>query len=234
MLWPDGMRRLSDYADVIGPETIEAWPTIAEVSPAGSMLMGGTALAVHLSHRRSNDLDLFTPDEFDPDPVHDALDRRGEFELARKSPGHLHGTFNNVKLDILWNAGALTLDTPTTIAGLAVGSVRDIMATKLRAITSRHILRDYFDVMCIEQSAGVSLEEGLVLYVHKYRITPQHGSMHALVMGLGYFDDVEDDPLLRTVVGDDVRDRVVNYFKSRHSEVVQAFERGLAPPSLRS
>ena len=221
--------RLSDYADILGAPTMAAWPVVAEEVPDGSMLMGGTALAVHLLHRRSDDLDVFTPDEFDPDPVHAALDRRGSFELARKSQGHLHGTFDGVRLDILWNAGARTLDAPTKVAGLAVGSVQDIMATKLRAITSRHILRDYFDIMCIEQSTGISLEEGLALYVRKFAITPQHGSVHALVKGLGYFDDVEDDPVLRTRVGDDVRERVTAFFESRHPDVVRAFLRGLGP-----
>ena len=122
---------------------------------------------------------------------------------------------------------------PRPIAGLDVGSLQDIMATKLRAITSRHILRDYFDVMCIDQ-AGVSLEEGLGLYVRRYRITFQHGSVHALVKGLGFFDDVEDDPVLRTMAGDNVRDRVAAYFNSRHLDVVHAFERALGMPDPQS
>ena len=226
------MGSISDYADVLGPRTSAVWPVIAEIVPESTVLMGGTALAIHLSHRRSEDLDLFTPDEFDPDPLHEALGRRGNFELTRKSQGHLHGIFNGVKVDILWNAGARTLEEPTILAGLAVGSVQDIMATKFRAITARHILRDYFDVMCIEQQAGISLEEGLALYLHKYGITPQHGSIHALVTGLGFFDDVEDDPVLCSMVGEGVRGRVVDYFESRHPDIVQAFRRGLDPPAL--
>ena len=224
------MDSLSDFADLLGPKTVAAWPVVAEIVPAGTVLMGGTALAVHLSHRRSEDLDLFTPDEFDPDPLRKAFEHRGAFRLVRHSEGHLHGTFNGVKLDILWNAGALTLETPTVVDGIAVGSVQDILATKFRAITSRHILRDYFDVMCIEQQAQISLEEGLGLYMRKYGIDPQHGSVHALVAGLGFFDDVEDDAALAHMAGDDVRDRVVAYFTSRHAAVVRAFRRFIDPP----
>ena len=134
-------------------------------------------------------------------------------------------------MDILWGAGALTLTEPANVAGLAVGSVQDIMAAKCRAITDRHILRDYFDVMCIEQQAGITIEEGIALYLRKYGLPPQHGSVHALVTGLGYFDDVEDDPLLASTVGGDVRDRVVNYFEARHPEIVRAFMQGPEPPS---
>ena len=157
------MGPLADHAEVLGPQTTAVWPVVAEIVPDGTILMGGTALALHLAHRRSEDLDLFAPHEFDPDPLHESLDRFGNFVLSRKSLGHLHGTFAGVKIDILWNAGALTLKQPTVIAGL------------------------------------------------------------------GYFGDVEDDPVLRSMVGDDVRDRVVNYFESRHPTIVQAFTQTTSP-----
>lgn len=224
------MESISDYAELLGPRTTAAWPVLAEIVPDGTVLMGGTALAIRIAHRRSEDLDLFADHRFDPDPLHHSLADRGDFVLSRKSPGHLHGTFEGVKVDILWNAGAVTLAEPTIITGLAVGSLQDIMATKCRAITDRHILRDYFDVMCIEQKAGITIEEGVALYLQRYGLSPQHGSVHSLVAGLGYFDDVEDDPLLRGMIGEDVRDRVVNYFESRHPEIVQTFMQSPQPP----
>ena len=83
------MGPLSDCAEVLGPHTTAVWPVLAEVVPAGTVLMGGTALAIRLGHRRSEDLDLFTPDEFDPDPLQRSLEGRGNFVLSRKSRGHL-------------------------------------------------------------------------------------------------------------------------------------------------
>ena len=103
------MGSLSEYAGVLGPRKTAVWPVVAGIVPDGTVLMGGTALAIRLAHRRSEDLDLFTQHEFDPDPLHDSLDGLGNFVLSRKSLGHLHGTFDGVKVDILWNAGALTL-----------------------------------------------------------------------------------------------------------------------------
>ncbi|MCY3805722.1 MAG: nucleotidyl transferase AbiEii/AbiGii toxin family protein [bacterium] len=193
--------------------------------------MGGTALAMQLRHRRSEDLDLFTPHAFDPDPLHAALEARGDFRLTRKSQGHLHGTFDGVKIDILWGADAATLRPPTLVAGIPVGSLQDIMATKLRAISSRHLLRDYFDVMSLEQLAGITVEEGFALYLQKYGLSVNHGSVHALVRGFGYFDDVMDDPILRGMVGEDVRDRVVGFFTARHPAIVRSVMQG---PSSRT
>ena len=220
------MGSLAEYAEILGPATRAAWPTVAEIVPAGTVLMGGTALAMHLRHRRSEDLDLFTPHAFDPDPLHAALDARGEFRLARKSQGHLHGTFDDVKIDILWGAGAATLQSPTPVADLPIGSLQDIMATKFRAISSRHLLRDYFDVMSVEQLAGITVEEGFTLYLRKYGLSANHGSVHALVRGFGYFDDVMDDPILQGMVGEDVRERVVGFFTARHPAIVRSVVQG--------
>ena len=226
------MGSLSEYAEVLGPATRAAWPTVAEIVPAGTVLMGGTALAMQLRHRRSEDLDLFTPHVFDPDPLHAALAARGDFCLTRKSRGHLHGTFDDVKIDSLWGADAATLRPPTRVAGLLVGSLQDIMATKFRAISSRHLLRDYFDVMSLEQLAGITVEDGFTLYLRKYGLSVNHGSVHALVRGFGYFDDVMDDPILQGMAGEDVRDRVVGFFTARHPAIVRSVVQGPEVPDL--
>ena len=90
------MGSLSDHAEVLGPQTTAVWPVVAEIVPADTVLMGGTALALHLAHRRSVDLDLFTPEAFDPDPRHETFDRLGHFVLDRKSQGTLLGTFDGI------------------------------------------------------------------------------------------------------------------------------------------
>ncbi len=61
------MESLSEYAEVLGPATRAAWPTVAQIVPAGTVLMGGTALAMQLRHRRSEDLEWLrrtAPDDF--------------------------------------------------------------------------------------------------------------------------------------------------------------------------
>ena len=53
---------LEDLRGLLPEGTVEAWPKVAAVLPAGAVLMGGTALAVWLRHRRSEDLDFFVPE----------------------------------------------------------------------------------------------------------------------------------------------------------------------------
>lgn len=59
---------------------LEVWDTVGQLAPPSGELMGGTALAVHLNHRRSEDLDLFVYDPFDPLPLLERLKSRGEVE----------------------------------------------------------------------------------------------------------------------------------------------------------
>ncbi len=54
------MRVLSErICSVLPPDTALTWKTIAPIVPPTAYLGGGTAIAVHLAHRVSRDLDLF-------------------------------------------------------------------------------------------------------------------------------------------------------------------------------
>ena len=80
--------------------------------------------------------------------------------------------------------------------------------------------------------AGISVEEGFTLYLQKYGLSVNHGSVHALVTGFGYFDDVLDNPILQGMVGEDVRDRVVGFFTDRHPAIVRSVVQGPERPGL--
>lgn len=57
------------------------------------------------------------------------------------------------------------LEPTTAVAGLQVAGLGDPLAMKLNAIAGRGQLRDYYDLMAIEQHGGRSVEEGLALYL---------------------------------------------------------------------
>ncbi len=62
-----------------------------QMSPRGFYLAGGTALAIHLAHRISVDLDWFTPDSF-PDGMMLAQSLRNsdvELEIEQVSAWHI-------------------------------------------------------------------------------------------------------------------------------------------------
>ena len=53
MALPDELR------SVLPPDTVRIWALVAPVVPRAAYLVGGTAVAVHLRHRPSRDLDFF-------------------------------------------------------------------------------------------------------------------------------------------------------------------------------
>jgi hypothetical protein len=83
-------------------------------------------------------------------------------------------------------------------AGLQVGGLGDLLAMKLNAIAGRAQLRDYFDVMTIEQKGGRSVEEGLALFLVRYRPEHTDSALRPIVLGLAYLDDVADDRSCRS------------------------------------
>lgn len=217
------MKELDSYRGVLATPLIDAWPHVAAVVPDDGILMGGTALALRIRHRVSRDLDLFTTDSFDPYEIERRLLSRGRFVTDHRDQGTLDGTFEGARIQILWARGQKVLAPPTVMAGMRVGSLQDIVATKLNAISGRAQLRDYFDLMCIEQTADLRVEEGLQLFMDRFAVDSAHPSVSAVLRGLGFFDDVPEDPGLEESQGRGTRSRVVNYWTRRQQQIISSF-----------
>ena len=68
---------------VVLAETAAAWAAIRGVVPAGAYLGRGAAIAVHLRHRVSRDLDFFLRQPVDLDRPVDELQRRGRLAVEQ-------------------------------------------------------------------------------------------------------------------------------------------------------
>lgn len=218
------MTTLDDLRGVLPDEAIDAWPHVAACSPDDGVLMGGTALAVHLRHRVSRDLDVFTSKPFEPHAIAAQLSRRGPFAITTQDAGTLNGLFDRTKVQFLWAAGQRVLEPGPTVAGLTVGSLSDLIATKLKVTADRGELRDYFDLMTVEQQTGRRMEEGLLLYMARFHVDATNASIDAIVRGFGYFDDVETDPHLTAEHGTDIFDRVADYWRRRQPEILASLD----------
>jgi hypothetical protein len=215
---------------VIPADTAATWVRLAPVIPAELYLAGGTGLAVHLQHRESRDLDFFYHrDAIDLDALADALGQAGPFAIAERSPGTLNGVFAATKVQFL-NADQVAaqhlLEPPSTVAGLRVASVSDIFAMKLRMIAKRGELRDYFDLMTIEQKTGRTVEEGLSLFLARYGLDADANALRPVVNALGYLDDVDDDESLPLA-----KHEIAAYWQRRQPQVVRSLGRmSVSPP----
>jgi len=92
-------------------------------------LAGGTALALHLGHRISRDLDFFS-ESFDEESVFARLQAMGPLSVISKGRETLHIHLEGVRISFLGYPYPL-LCAPELFHGVAVADQRDIACMKL-------------------------------------------------------------------------------------------------------
>lgn len=204
------------FRAVLVPPTRTVWEALVGHLPASAYLVGGTGIAAHLGHRESRDLDFFMGESFDPHHVAASLERRiGRFVATRMVAGTLIGYLEDVKVQFLDATSQDPVDLIKQIGGIPVAGLRDLAATKLKVVGDRGELRDYMDLMVLEQQAGLRVEEGLSVFIERYRPVPIEAAVLQIVRGLGYFGDVADDPGLPMA-----RHEIEGYWIRRQPEIV--------------
>ena len=152
----------------------------------GFYLAGGTALALHLGHRRSLDLDFFTSERFDEGAL---LQRLDGFSLAARDAQTLHGEISGTKVSFLAYKYPV-LFPQTSFLDVAVADPRDIACMKISAI-SRGARRDFIDLYAAARLHG--LPELLRLFHQKYARV-NYSRVHVL-KSLTYFEDADKEPM---------------------------------------
>jgi len=206
---------------ILPPDTAATWDTITQVVPPDAYLSGGTAIAVHLAHRISRDLDFFFHHEsIDLDKLPRRLMAVGPFAVTERSPGTLNGIFSATKVQFLHADEARPqhlLEFPQEVDGLHIAGLSDLIAMTLEVVGDRGELLDYFDLMTIEQRTGRTADEGLALFVERFQPEYPQQAINHILLGLGYFDDVDPDDALPVP-----RDQIVDYWTRRQPEIVSA------------
>jgi hypothetical protein len=204
---------------ILPADTATTWETIAPIVPPTAYLGGGTAIAVHLAHRMSRDLDFFFHrDSVDLDELTTRLAAAGPFAVTERVPGTLNGVFSATRVQFLHADEARPqrlLEKPTHVDGLCVAGISDLMAMKLKVVGDRGELRDYFDLMTIEQQTGRTADEGLSLFLERFQPEYPDQAINHVLLGLGYFDDVDPDDSLPAS-----RQQIVDYWTRRQREIV--------------
>jgi len=151
------------------------------------VLVGGTALALQIGHRRSVDIDLFSSSPFDVEIMSKILMQDFNFFVDNRLKNALMGTVQMIKTDVIthqynWLGEFIEFE------GIRMASLEDISAMKLNAIVgngSRH--KDFVNVAFL--SSYFSLQQMLYFFEAKY---PNNNSVIAL-KSLCYFEDINFD-----------------------------------------
>ncbi len=167
----------------------ELWPELHEVGTS-FVLYGGTALALRLGHRPSEDFDFFSPQPFHPD------DLEQKFSFLRKGTRlqsenntlvttiHRHGS---IKLSFFGGLQLNRIQDPEIAKDnhILVASLQDLAATKVRVIQSRAQAKDYQDIASLLKT-GISLEEMLS---NAQGVYGQEFNPAITLKALAYFED---------------------------------------------
>ena len=175
------------HLSTIDPATLELLKKLMCFDDFANMrLVGGTALALQIGHRKSIDLDLFGDIDFDN--VNTAkvfADFNNTITLKRSKNINIF-SIDDIKVDFVnysypWLQHQLLLD------GIRLAGIEDIAAMKLAAITGRGSRKDFIDLYFLLQK--YNLKEMLGFYKEKYF----DGSEYLVLKSLTYFADAEDD-----------------------------------------
>ena len=157
-------------------------------------LSGGTALALQIGHRQSEDLDFFCAQVFAPSKLEQELLALGSLQNTQLAPGTLNSYLNGVKLQFLHYPYPL-LKTNESWNNISLSSVADIACTKMQTVAARGNKKDFIDLYFLLQH--YSLTELFELLSKKYTDT-NYDQTHIL-KSLAYFADAEDQPMPRMI-----------------------------------
>ncbi|MCQ3806095.1 MAG: nucleotidyl transferase AbiEii/AbiGii toxin family protein [Acidimicrobiaceae bacterium] len=213
------MSLIDDYEHLLARELRELWPLAAVLARKTSgRLMGGTALALHLQHRASEDLDIMTLKDFSGRSLHRQMHKHldkafpaghsYEQEVLASETGNYFALIGGIKVDVFQARQSgerhplqmKWLEKPISVDNVPVGSIPDILATKLDVIMYRPKLRDYIDVTSIDQMTNYSLEDGIEFYKRKFDYTDDPNP-HILKRIVGLLADpgqLQADPRFET------------------------------------
>lgn len=161
-----------------------------------AILIGGTALAYHLSHRESFDLDIcfpfseklpeldflddfeeVMPLEFDQGIIDTAINEGGDIDEVMK-----RYIINGVKVDFVVNPSSniyesdiLKHDSSHVLENLRIASIESIFKLKSLLLLDRNKIRDLYDIVYMIKECDFTGQDFIDTIIH-YRITylPKH------------------------------------------------------------
>ncbi len=151
-------------------------------------LAGGTALALQLGHRKSDDIDLFSQRHFPVEHYSQVLLALNG-KILIEEEGTIHALVEGIKVSLLYYPYKLLLPFKT-IAGLNMASIEDISCMKIVALSQRAEKKDFFDAYeILKIYKPIELKK---MFVEKYGI--EKINCYHILKSFFYFDDAENSP----------------------------------------
>jgi hypothetical protein len=177
------------FINILNPDTLKFTKALdADSLPDNTYLGGGTAIALQIGHRKSLDLDFFTPVEFNENQWQQKFEQDLNFKLIQKDWQTLTGTAEGIKFSLFHYKYPL-IEATTSIFNIKMASLEDLSAMKIDTAISRGTKRDFIDIYFLAQEFGLS--KMFDFYNQKYGNFEERELM--IKKSLVYFNDAEKD-----------------------------------------
>lgn len=177
------------YRETVDPETLDLLKRLQSLEEFNhTRLVGGTALALQIGHRKSVDLDFFGEMAPSLEELTFIISDFASVQPLSSSKLMRFLNVNGVKVDIV-SYPYKWIDNPVIEDGIILAGTKDIAAMKLSAITNRGTKKDFIDLFFLLQK--FTLSEILGFYVLKYT----DNQVFTVIRSLTYFEDAESDPM---------------------------------------
>jgi hypothetical protein len=156
---------------------------------SGFYMAGGTALALHLGHRKSVDIDIFCEKFFSENQIKEAILQKEDSVLIQQEEGTLHCMIKNIKVSV-FHYPYPVLNSFVKVEDISLASIEDIACMKVVSISQRAEKKDFFDLY--EVCKKISPLELKKLFVKKYG--ENKVNCYHVLRSFFFFSDVENSP----------------------------------------
>ena len=151
------------------------------------VLVGGSALTLHICHRKSEDLDFFTySDNFDKKEIFNYIKQFNNKEILNQTDEQIDLLLDGVKVTF-FNAKWDFLK-PNKIDRFNLASIESIAAMKVNVLFLRAKFRDYYDLYFLSKN-GMSIKK---MFQCSLKIVDGI-TFKLFTIALIYVDDIKDD-----------------------------------------
>lgn len=185
--------------------------------PGPWYLAGGTALALQVGHRSSEDLDFFTKQKtFAPNDVVRNLSEQ-DWTTRSLDEGTIYGEYRGASVSFIAYPFFVPQEPMVEYGHIAMLTPRDIAVMKIVALSQRGKKRDFIDIY------WYSINKEPLLDVVR-RLPRQYPSVahdyHHILKAMLYFDDAEEDPMPRIRFDADW-ETIKQYFKREVPKIAE-------------
>lgn len=163
-------RMIDLHMEVLRQQQRALWDILqkesALIHARGFYLAGGTALALRLGHRESQDFDFFSQIP-DIEPIRAWIDAMPDAIIRDVDADTIHAEIAGVKVSFIAGYRYPLLLPPMVVGTLEMADITDIALMKMLAVTHRATLRDYLDLAVIVRD-HCTLEELIQKSTEKY------------------------------------------------------------------